>query len=110
LFDTSGINAVGFGIGHDIIAVLDDDWAHVIVLNDNYEPMVGSYTRGSISYQLTGLAPGRHKLNLRAFDLYDNSAEKDIYFWVSGQSSISIQNIFCYPNPAKPKPIFPLIL
>ena len=101
LFDTSGINAVGFGIGHDIIAVLDDDWAHVIVLNDNYEPMVGSYTRGSISYQLTGLAPGRHKLTLRAFDLYDNSAEKDIYFWVSGQSSISIQNIFCYPNPAK---------
>jgi hypothetical protein len=98
LSDTTGINAVGFG--HDIVAVLDDDWAHIINLNDSYEPMLGSYTRGSVSYQLTGLSSGQHKITLRAFDLYDNSSEKDIYFRVLGQTSMSIQNIFCYPNPA----------
>jgi len=101
LFDTSGVNAVGFGIGHDILGVLDDDWAHVINLNDYYDPLLGSYTRGEVNYQFTGLQAGQHKLTVRAFDLYDNSSEKEIYFLVSGGASINVQNIFCYPNPAK---------
>ncbi len=101
LFDTSGVNAVGFGIGHDIVGVLDDDWAHVVNLNDYYDPLLESYTRGSLSYQFTGLQSGQHKLTVRAFDLYDNSTEREIYFLVSGESSINIQNVFCYPNPAK---------
>lgn len=101
LYDTSGINSVGFGIGHDIVGALDDDWAHVINLNDYFEPVMGSYTRGSLSYQLAGIAPGQHKFTLKAFDQYDNSAEQDIYFWVLNESSMTIQNVFCYPNPAK---------
>jgi len=101
LFDTCGVNAVGFGIGHDIVGVLDDDWAHVTELNDYYDPLVGSYTRGTVNYQFTGLQTGQHKLTVRAFDLYDNSTEQEIYFLVSGESSINIQNVFCYPNPAK---------
>ena len=101
LYDTSGINSVGFGIGHDIVGAIDDDWAHVISLNDYFEPVLGSYTRGSLSYQLSGIQPGQHKFTLKAFDQYDNSAEQDIYFWVLSETSMTIQNVFCYPNPAK---------
>ncbi len=100
LYDTSGINSTGFGIGHDIIGILDGDWAHVISLNDSYVPQVGSFSRGSLSYQLSGLSPGQHKLTVRAFDLYDNSTQQDIYFWVFGGSTLKVQNVFCYPNPA----------
>ncbi|MEI7492778.1 MAG: type IX secretion system sortase PorU [Bacteroidota bacterium] len=100
LYDTSGINSTGFGIGHDIIGILDGDWAHVISLNDSYVPQVGSFSRGSLSYQLSGLSPGQHKLTVRAFDLYDNSTQQDIYFWVAGGAALSIRNVFCYPNPA----------
>ncbi|MCX6241592.1 MAG: type IX secretion system sortase PorU [Bacteroidetes bacterium] len=101
LYDTSGINSTGFGIGHDIIGVMDDDWARGVSMNDYYEPTLGTYTRGSLSYQYSGLKPGQHKITLRAFDLFDNSAEQSLYFWILSDSSISIQNIFCYPNPAK---------
>ncbi len=101
LYDTSGINSTGFGIGHDILGVLDDDWAHCFNLNDVYEPLIGLYTRGTLSYQLTGLAPGQHKIMVRAFDLYDNSTEQEIYFRVASESSIAVQNVSCYPNPAR---------
>ncbi|MCX6284660.1 MAG: hypothetical protein NTW31_10550, partial [Bacteroidetes bacterium] len=54
----------------------------------------------SLTYKFSGLSTGQHKLTVRAFDLYDNSTQQDIYFWVS-QGSLSVQNVFCYPNPAK---------
>ena len=73
----------------------------MISLNDYFEPVLGSYTRGSLSYQLSGIQPGQHKFTLKAFDQYDNSAEQDIYFWVLSETSMTIQNVFCYPNPAK---------
>jgi hypothetical protein len=100
LHDTSGINAFSLGIGHDILGVLDDDWAQAIQLNDYYDPAVGDYSRGSVNYQFSGLSTGVHKLTLRAWDLVDNSSQKDLLFWVFNPSSINIQDVFCFPNPA----------
>ena len=37
LSDSSGINTVGNGIGHDITAILDNNQQSVLVLNDYYE-------------------------------------------------------------------------
>ena len=34
VYDENGINTVGNGIGHDILAVLDENTADAIVLND----------------------------------------------------------------------------
>jgi len=43
LKDTNGINATNLGIGHEILALLDDDAAHPIILNDFYQPDMNSY-------------------------------------------------------------------
>ena len=37
LYDESGINTTGNGIGHNMLAVLDEATANPIVLNDFYE-------------------------------------------------------------------------
>ena len=108
LFDTSGINSTGFGIGHDIIGILDDDWVGSFN-HDFFEPATGSYARGALSYQLSGLIAGQHKITVRAFDLYDNSTEQDIYFNVEDGSLIKIQNVYCYPNPATSETHFSFI-
>ena len=49
---------VGTGIGHDITAVLDENGANTIVLNDYYEADVDSYQSGKIRYPFNDLDEG----------------------------------------------------
>ena len=99
LFDTNGINCVGLGIGHEIEAVLDNDRAHSMILNDYFASVFNSYTRGSITYPLDGLASGFHTLSLKAWDMFDNSSEKEITFYVSVPSGFTMKNVITAPNP-----------
>lgn len=97
LSDENGINTAGTGIGHDITAILDDDYANVLVLNKYYRAAVDDYTSGSIQYQLKNLSVGKHRLKLKAWDVANNSSEKEIEFEVTGDFIIS--EVFNYPNP-----------
>jgi hypothetical protein len=99
LKDPVGINHFDLGVGHDIVAVLDNDDAHPIGLNDSFEPDTNSYTTGSIQYPFTGLSAGFHSLLLKAWNVYDISAEKEIYFWVADQQVPSVQQVKNFPNP-----------
>lgn len=99
LADTNGINHVGLGIGHEIVVTLDGNLAHQVVLNDYYQPTLNSSTRGGLSYPLTDLSIGLHTLTLKAWDMYDNSSEKTITFYVSDQPQLTVTNIVNSPNP-----------
>ena len=74
IFDESGVNTAGSGIGHDITAVIDGEYDKTIVLNDFYEADLDTYTEGSLKYQLDQLEEGMHTLELKAWDVYNNSS------------------------------------
>lgn len=97
LSDENGINTVGTGIGHDITAVLDNDYSSVFILNNYYQASSDDYTSGSIAYQLKNLSLGRHTLTLKAWDVANNSSEVEIEFEVTGD--LLIREITNYPNP-----------
>ena len=99
LADTNGVNSVGLGLGHEIEAVLDNDRAHAMILNDYYEPLLNSYTRGTIAYPLDGLLPGTHTLSLKAWDMYDNSSVRTISFTVPERAGMKVRNVLNAPNP-----------
>lgn len=101
LYDTNGINFTGLGIGHEIEAVLDHDRAHAVVLNDQFTPDFNSYTRGSLSWQLEELTQGMHTLTLKAWDLFNNSSEKEISFYVFPQSNVIVKQVMNIPNPVR---------
>lgn len=82
LYDENGINTVGTGIGHDIVAIVDNDPAHTYNLNSLYTPVAGDIGRGTITLPLNALEPGEHTLMLRAWDLYNNSSVATITFVV----------------------------
>lgn len=99
LSDSSGINTVGNGIGHDIVAVLDDDTRNPVILNNYYKSDLGTYKSGSLSYPFFNLAEGPHTLRLTAWDIHNNSASAVINFTVVNSSALHIANFYNYPNP-----------
>ncbi len=99
LFDEQGINTVGNGIGHDLVAVIDDNTEQAIILNDYYESATDDYKKGTVSYPLSGLSEGTHTLSIKAWDNANNSSEKRIEFNVVMAKDIQINNLVNYPNP-----------
>lgn len=99
LSDPSGINAVGTGIGHDIIATLDGNFTNSIILNHHYVPVVDDFTSGSIEFPLGNLEEGLHTLELKAWDMYNNSSTKAIEFHISNILPVEMEQVFNYPNP-----------
>jgi len=97
--DDNGINTAS-GIGHDIVAILDGDEVNPYVLNDYYLTDVDDYTKGSLDFPFRDLEPGLHTLNLKAWDVYNNSATAEIQFVVYNENeSLVINNVLNYPNP-----------
>lgn len=98
LFDESGINTTGLGIGHDIEAWVDDAPTG-IVLNDSYTGEIDSYQRGTVEHPFAGLANGAHTLRLRAWDIHNNSTTVETAFVVASSDQLTIENLLPYPNP-----------
>ncbi len=99
LMDDQGINTVGSGIGHDIVATLDGNSENSFILNDYYEAAVDDHTQGIVSFPFADLSPGKHSLKVKAWDVANNSSEKTIEFTVVKDQEVKIENLVNYPNP-----------
>jgi hypothetical protein len=99
LSDSSGINTVGNGIGHDITAILDNNTSDILVLNDYYESDVDNYQKGKIEYLFNKLEEGEHQLKVKVWDVYNNSSEGVLDFMVAESEKLAIKNLLNYPNP-----------
>ena len=99
LSDSSGINTVGSGIGHDITLILNNDPITLVVLNDYYLADADSYQKGTIEYPFSELDPGKYNINLKAWDVFNNSSETSLDFTVTESDELALNNVFNYPNP-----------
>ena len=99
LNDLNGINTVGNGIGHNLVAVLDNDNENPIILNDYYSSELDNYKKGTISYPFFNLSNGVHTLKLKVWDTFNNSAEATTEFIVSESAQLVLNNLLNYPNP-----------
>lgn len=98
LEDENGINTIGVGIGHDITAVLDGDYANIMILNDYYLSEKDSYKKGQVIFPLNNLSVGEHTLTLKVWDVLNNSTEVEIHFVVD--ANLEIVDVEAFPNPA----------
>ncbi|HEX4886712.1 MAG TPA: type IX secretion system sortase PorU [Luteibaculaceae bacterium] len=97
--DPSGINTTGNGIGHELLAVLDENTENAMVLNDFYSGDVDTYQSGTVFYPLSGLSEGRHTLSMKVWDVYNNSSTSRVEFVVVSGDKIHLDQLVTYPNP-----------
>jgi len=99
LYDDSGINTVGTGIGHDLVAILDGVTNNPYILNDSYEADLNTFQSGRVSFSFSDLEEGVHTLSLKAWDVHNNSNSKQISFIVAKSEDIILEHVLNYPNP-----------
>ncbi|MBT4479058.1 MAG: T9SS type A sorting domain-containing protein, partial [Flavobacteriales bacterium] len=97
--DSSGINTVGNGIGHDITITLDGETSNKIILNDYYEAELDNYQKGKVEYLLNEMAPGLHTIDFKVWDVHNNSSEATLEFVVAETEDFVIEHLLNYPNP-----------
>ena len=99
LSDESGINTSITAVDHDIVAILDNDEANPIILNDYYQTDVDDFTSGKVKYKLRDLDPGNHTLRFKSWDTYNNLSEATLNFVVVDDSGLVLDRVLNYPNP-----------
>ncbi len=97
LYDESGINISGYGIGNSLVAILDEE--QMFVLNEYYISDLDDYKNGTVDFLLADLKPGNHSLTLQAWDTHNNPAQATIDFRVTDQDALVIEDFKNYPNP-----------
>ena len=76
--DKGGINTTGAGIGHDIIAYLDNETDNFFVLNNYFENDFDNYMKGRLVFELSDLEEGEHSVSLKAWDNFNNLLKRFI--------------------------------
>lgn len=109
IFDSlSGVNITG-EIGHKVTLALDGDTENKIDLTDLFNYDAGSFKRGVVLYQLTGISEGRHTAEIKAWDNFNNSSTASVEFAVLPQDQLTLSEVMNYPNPLRNETSFTFV-
>ncbi|GCC50717.1 hypothetical protein SanaruYs_09350 [Chryseotalea sanaruensis] len=95
--DESGITISNYGIGNDLVAVLDDE--AIYELGDYFLADINDFTKGTVVFPLRDIKPGKHRLRVMAWDTYNNPGEATVDFVVTDGTAMVIEEFGNYPNP-----------
>lgn len=83
LYDESGIQFNGNGIGHDLQLCIDGKPDMTFNLNSHYTQNAGDHSRGNVYFtEIPELKEGAHWLSFRAWDMLNNTSIKTLKFVV----------------------------
>ena len=99
LQDSVGINIAGTGIGHDMVAILDNNTQNPFVLNNFYEADLNTFKKGTVRYPLPVLPDGEHSLLIRVWDVANNSSQATLSFRVIQSQHLTLDHVLNYPDP-----------
>ncbi len=99
LFDENGINAVGTGVGHELLLTIDNDPTQAFEIGRFYTGDLDSYQSGTIRYSLPAQAAGAHTLSVTAWDVANNSSSGELSYVRTGSEELTLRNLYNYPNP-----------
>ncbi|MDR2773994.1 MAG: type IX secretion system sortase PorU [Tannerella sp.] len=101
VWDESGINVSGGGIGHDITLTIDNNPVMSYVLNNYYSTYIeGEKGESIIKFPIPKLEAGRHTGEFKIWDSYNNSSSGVFNFVVADNYKPSIISLTAGPSPA----------
>lgn len=104
IFDSSGINVIGKGVGTSLKAIMDNK--NTVILNDYFHATLDNYQAGEVNYDYANLEPGPHSIVFHAYDVQNNHSQASIDFVVESDAKLAIKHLLNYPNPFTGKTTF----
>lgn len=98
LWDETGLNTTGLGIGHRIEAFIDNE-TEPIDLTTYFISSLTDPKAGSITKQLYGLSAGYHTIRVRAWDIFNNYSDGTASFIIPTENEEQIFLASFVPNP-----------
>ena len=100
LYDETGLNTTGTGIGHKLEAILNDDEQNSIDLTNYFVGDLNSGGKsGEVKYNFSALDAGEYTIKINAWDVYNNFSSKVNYFTVVSEDDLVVREVYNYPNP-----------
>ncbi|MFZ1288620.1 MAG: type IX secretion system sortase PorU [Melioribacteraceae bacterium] len=100
LFDETGLNTTGTGIGHKLEAILNDEEQSSIDLTNYFIGDLNSGGKsGEVNYNFSSLEPGEYKIKINAWDVFNNFSFEENNFTVVDGNELAVREVYNYPNP-----------
>ena len=100
LYDETGLNTTGTGLGHKLEAVLNNDEDHAIDLTKYFIGDLNSGgKKGEVNYKFSSLPQNDYKLKIKAWDVYNNFSSQESFFTVVDDNKLVVREVYNYPNP-----------
>ncbi|MEC8702158.1 MAG: T9SS type A sorting domain-containing protein, partial [Bacteroidota bacterium] len=96
-YDQSGLNLTNMNSYQKMIGIVND--TTIIYLNDYFTYNKDDYQRGIIRYPLGDLGSGRHKIEIKITDNYNNLSSNSVVFIIGENNRLNIKNVMNFPNP-----------
>jgi hypothetical protein len=100
LFDETGLNTTGTGVGHKLEGILNDDQSEPIDFTENFVgELDAGGKKGEIKYKFNKLNDGDYTIEVKAWDVFNNFSNEESFFTVVNSDELVIRDVYNYPNP-----------
>lgn len=107
LYDETGINTTGTGVGHKLEGILNEDEANPLDFTNFFTGELDAGGReGEINYQFNRLEEGDYSILVKAWDVFNNFSNESSFFTVLNTDDLVVRDIYNYPNPFKSNTTF----
>jgi len=100
LDDQTGLNTTGSGIGHKLQGILNGNENEPIDFTNHF---IGDLNAGGksgmIKYKFNGIELGDYKIQVKAWDVFNNFSAAERSFTVVNGDNIVLRDVYNYPNP-----------
>ncbi len=98
--DETGLNTTGTGVGHELEGILNDNISSPIDFTNYFTGDKDSGGKsGQINYTFNDISPGEYKIDVKAWDVFNNYSAKTAYFTVVSGDNLVLNDVYNYPNP-----------
>jgi hypothetical protein len=100
LYDETGLNTTGTGVGHKLEGILNENQGNPIDFTDFFVgELDAGGKRGEINYKFNKMNDGDYTIEVKAWDVFNNFSNEESFFTVVSTNDLVVRDVYNYPNP-----------